>query len=100
MKDSTKEIQFDNRFDIFKWDATCYENPKDIVERLSYIKGKRLKAIKVIGFSEISHGLDRLLFNRLYSAGVEMKNGYKDYDNLDNVLLPWSIDACEPLQFI
>lgn len=95
---------FDGRFDFFKWSASYYENPKEVFTALNEmnLKGKRLIAINAIGLCrDIGRTNDVGLYQTIRNAGIEPgDNWWENYPHMDEVLIPWNIVLCEPIQFV
>lgn len=96
--------QFNGRFDFFEWSAPYYLTPKDVIRALEAIdyKGKKVKSINVIGYvTNVGRNNNNLLYWTIKHAGVEMKdNWWESYPFLDQVMLPWEAETCEPIQFV
>lgn len=95
---------FNGRFDFFKWSAPYYENPKEVYTALDELnlKGKRLAAINAIGACRDigrTNGID--LYQTIRNAGIEPGNNWREnYPYMEEVLIPWNIVLCEPIQFV
>ena len=96
--------QFDNRFDFFEWSAPYYNSPNEVMLAIMELPiiGKTVKDIKVIGFVDNPTATQAaLLGETLVNAGIELEDcWWENYTNLANVLIPWEVEACEPIQLI
>ena len=95
---------FKGRFDFFEWSAPYYENPKEVFTALNELnlKGKRLAAIHAIGSCrDIGRTNGIGLYQTIRNAGIEPgDNWWENYPHMDEVLIPWNIVLCEPIQFV
>lgn len=94
--------QFNGRFDFFEWSAPYYSTPKEVfiaVRKLNIV-GKTIKDIHVIGSvsSLIGHYTIETI---LTTAGIKLTDNWRnEYPHMDDVQVPWGVEACEPIQFI
>lgn len=104
MKPVKGKDKFQGVFDFFEWSAPYYMNPKDVIRALDAIdyKGKRLKSINLIGIADnIGNTNNGLLYRKITEAGIELEdNWWETYPNIDKVMVPWEIEACEPVQLV
>lgn len=95
---------FNGRFDFFEWSAPYYENPKEVFTALNgmNLTGKRLTAINAIGLCrDIGRTNGVGLYQTIRNAGIEPgDNWWENYPHMDEVLIPWNIVLCEPIQFV
>lgn len=95
---------FNGRFDFFEWSAPYYENPKEVFTVLNEmnLKGKRLVAINAVGSCrEIGRTNGVGLYQTIRNAGIEPgDNWWENYPHMDEVLIPWNIVLCEPIQLV
>ncbi len=92
---------FGKHFDFFEWNAPFYENQAEVYRALeeSGIKGKKIAAVNVIG--NISTVRISDLYNKIREAGIKpAPDWYQSYANLNKILVPHQISACEPLQLV
>jgi len=96
--------QENNKFDFFKWEAPYYKTTKEVNNCLQSINlvGKTIKDIKVIGHAFDMPSLkEGDLFRTISRAGIKLDDDWEDtYEYIDDVLLPWQVQVCEPLQLI
>ena len=90
---ATGNNRFNSIFDLFEWDAPYYENPQEVIRALQTIpyKGKRIKAIRVIGIAcDVGNTNNGLLYRKITDAGIQLEdNWWNTYPNMDNVMAPW-----------
>lgn len=95
---------FNGRFDFFEWSAPYYENPKEVFAALNEmnLKGKRLVAINAVGSCrDIGRTNGVGLYQTIRNAGIEPgDNWLENYPHMDEVLIPWNIVLCEPIQLV
>ena len=95
---------FNGRFDFFEWSAPYYENPKEVFTVLNEmnLKGKRLVAINAVGSCrDIGRTNGVGLYQTIRNAGIEPGDNWREnYPHMDEVLIPWNIVLCEPIQFV
>lgn len=95
---------FNGRFDFFEWSAPYYENPKEVFTVLNEmnLKGKRLVAINAVGSCrDIGRTNGVGLYQTIRNAGIEPgDNWWENYPHMDEVLIPWNIVLCEPIQLV
>ena len=95
---------FCDRFDFYKWSAPYYENPKEVFLALNKLglKDKTLVSINAIGACRnIDNSGGTSLYRTIADAGIELGElWWERYEHLDNVLVPWNITLCEPIQFV
>ena len=95
---------FNGRFDFFEWSAPYYENPKEVFTILNEmnLKGKRLVAINAVGSCrDIGRTNGVGLYQTIRNAGIEPgDNWWENYPHMDEVLIPWNIVLCEPIQLV
>ena len=95
---------FCDRFDFYKWSAPYYENPKEVFLALNKLglKDKILVSINAIGACRnIDNSGGTSLYWTIADAGIELGElWWERYEHLDNVLVPWNITLCEPIQFV
>lgn len=94
---------FNGRFDFFEWSAPYYETPKEVFAALNELglKGKRIVAINTIGScKDIGKSNSTNLYQTIRNAGIELGENWWEYPNINEVLLPWNIILCEPIQFV
>ena len=95
---------FNGRFDFFEWSAPYYENPKEVFKALNGmdLRGKKLVAINVIGSCrDIGRTNGTALYQTIRNAGIDPGNNWMEtYPHMDDVLIPWNIILCEPIQFV
>lgn len=101
---------FNGRFDYFEWSAPFFETPDEVLDALKAIrfKSQKLAAIRAIGshqckdmnksFNDMNN---TAIYMILSAAGIDCNYGWwNDYPQMDKVLLPWSVELSEPLQFV
>lgn len=95
---------FGDRFDFYEWSAPYYESSKEVYLALKALNlnGKTLKAINVIGECGNIYKEDKgYLYSTINAAGIELGElWWEKYEHIDDVLVPWEVGACEPLQLV
>lgn len=95
---------FCGRFDFYEWSAPYYEDSKEVYKALKTleIEGKTLKSINTIGACDcIGKYSLKNLYDTITDAGVELGDlWWEKYEHINDVLVPWSIGLCEPVQFV
>ncbi len=95
---------FGDRFDFYEWSAPYYESSKEVYLALKdlNLNGKTLKAINVIGECGNIYKEDKgYLYSTINAAGIELGEfWWEKYEHIDDVLVPWEVGACEPLQLV
>lgn len=95
---------FNGVFDFFEWSAPYYLTPEEVVEALDSLEltGKKIAGVHVIGFVREVGGIQSgAVYWKIREAGIDPgEKWWETYPHLDDVMVPWKVEACEPVQFV